>query len=86
MIVISQRDGTGRRFPRSAGMEAFVNLMDRMGSGEDAPPEQPLIAVADSGGWELLGARVVAVVLRDQQRGLDGPDRGPFGVTEEAPS
>ena len=46
MIVISQRDGTGRRFPRSAGMEAFVNLMDRMGAEEEAPPEHPLIAAA----------------------------------------
>ena len=46
MIVIPQRDGTERRFPRSAGMEAFVNLMDRMGSGEEAPPEHPLIAAA----------------------------------------
>ncbi len=46
MIVIPQRDGTERRFPRSAGMEAFVNLMNRKGSGEEAPPEHPLIAAA----------------------------------------
>ena len=48
MIVIPQRDGTERRFPRSAGMEAFVNLMDRMGSGEEALPEHPLIAAAEN--------------------------------------
>jgi hypothetical protein len=45
MVVVPQRDGTERRFPRSAGMEAFVNLMDRMGAGEEAP-EHPLIAAA----------------------------------------
>jgi hypothetical protein len=46
IIVIPQRDGTVRRFPSSAGEEAFVNLMDRLGAGEDAPPEHPLIAAA----------------------------------------
>ena len=45
-IAIPQRDGTVERFPRSAGMEAFINLMDRMGTGEEAPPEHPLIAAA----------------------------------------
>ena len=45
-IVIPQRDGTVARFPRSAGMEAYANLMDRMGAGEDAPEEHPLIAAA----------------------------------------
>jgi hypothetical protein len=54
-------------------MEAFVNLMDRMGSGEDAPPEQPLIAVADTGGWEPLGARVVAVVYATNSEGWTDP-------------
>jgi hypothetical protein len=46
MIEIPQKDGTVRRFPQSAGMEAFMNLMDRLGAGEDAPPEHPLIAAA----------------------------------------
>jgi hypothetical protein len=46
MIEIPQKDGTGRRFPQSAGMEAFMNLVDRLGAGEDAPPEHPLIAAA----------------------------------------
>ena len=27
-------------------MDAFINLMDRMGAGEDAPLEHPLIAAA----------------------------------------
>ncbi len=46
MIAIPQPDGTVARFPQSAGMDAFINLMDRMGAGEDAPPEHPLIAAA----------------------------------------
>jgi hypothetical protein len=46
MIEIPQRDGTVKRFPRSAGMDAYMNLMDRLGAGEDAPPEHPLIEAA----------------------------------------
>ncbi len=45
-IEIPQKDGTVKRFPQSEGMDAFLNLMDRMGAGEDAPPEHPLIAAA----------------------------------------
>jgi hypothetical protein len=46
MIEIPQRDGTIKRFPQTAGMDAFIYLMDRMGAGGDAPPEHPLIAAA----------------------------------------
>jgi hypothetical protein len=46
LIEIPQRDGTVKRFPQSAGMEAFMNLIDRLGAGEEAPPEHPLIAAA----------------------------------------
>jgi hypothetical protein len=46
MIEIPQNDGTARRFPQSAGMEAFMNLMDRLGAGKDAPSEHPLVAAA----------------------------------------
>ena len=46
MIVIPQLDGTVARFPQSAGMDAFINLMDRLGAGEGAAPEYPLIAAA----------------------------------------
>jgi hypothetical protein len=46
MIVITQRDGTVRRFPPDAGLEAFMNHMDRLGAGDDAPPEHPLIEAA----------------------------------------
>jgi len=42
-ISISQKDGTVRRFPQSAGLEAFINLMNRLGAGEKAPPEHPMI-------------------------------------------
>lgn len=45
-IVIPQRDGTVKKFPRPAGEEAFMNLMDRLGAGGGAPPEHPLIAAA----------------------------------------
>jgi len=43
VIVIPQREGPAR-FPKEAAKEAFVNLMDRLGAGEDAPPEHPMIA------------------------------------------
>jgi len=46
MIEIPQHAGTVARFPRSAGMDAFTNLFERLGAGEDAPPEHPLIAAA----------------------------------------
>jgi hypothetical protein len=49
MIVIPQRDGTVRRFPAGTDKEVFTNLMDRLGAGEDAPPEHPmLVAVRNS--------------------------------------
>ncbi len=54
MIEIPQKDGTVARFPQPAGMDAFINLMDRMGAGQDAPPEHPLIAAARNSsepGW-----------------------------------
>jgi hypothetical protein len=45
-IEIPQRDGTTARFPASAGMEAYMNFFERMGAGEDAPPEHPLLVAA----------------------------------------
>ena len=42
-LAIPQMDGTVRRFPQSASREAFINLMNRLGAGEEAPPEHPLI-------------------------------------------
>jgi len=44
MISIPQRDGTVRRFPAGTDKEAFTNLMDRLGAGEDTPPEHPMLA------------------------------------------
>ena len=46
MLVIPQRDGTVKRFPPGAGMDAYMNMMDRLGAGEDAPPEHPLVEAA----------------------------------------
>jgi hypothetical protein len=46
MIEIPQQDGTLKRFPQAASIKAFMNLMDRLGAGEYAPPEHPLIAAA----------------------------------------
>jgi len=46
MVEIPQQDGTVARFPQSALPEAYINSMDRLGAGEDAPPEHPLIAAA----------------------------------------
>jgi hypothetical protein len=46
MLVIPQRDGTVKRFPPGTGLYAYINFMDRLGAGEDAPPEHPLIEAA----------------------------------------
>jgi hypothetical protein len=46
MLLIPQSDGTVTRFPQSAGAEAFTNMMDRLGAGEEAPPEHPLLDAA----------------------------------------
>jgi hypothetical protein len=46
MIEIPQKDGTTARFPASAGIEAYMNFFERMGAGEDAPPEHPLLVAA----------------------------------------
>ncbi len=55
-ILIPQRDGTVRRFPKGADEEAFMNLMDRLGAGEDAPPEHPMVeAVRNSSDPEWSG-------------------------------
>jgi hypothetical protein len=45
-IEIPQRDSTVARFPLSDAEEAFMNCMERLGAGEDAPPEHPMIAAA----------------------------------------
>jgi hypothetical protein len=54
MIVILQQDGKIKRFPMSAGKEAFKNAWDRLGTGENAPPEHPLVVAARNSsdpGW-----------------------------------
>ena len=52
--MIPQRDGPPARFPASAAKDAFINLMERLGAGEDAPPEHRMLtAVRNSSdpGW-----------------------------------
>jgi hypothetical protein len=46
MVVIPQKDGSVARFPQSASADAVLNFFDRLGAGEDAPPEHPLLAAA----------------------------------------
>ena len=45
-VTITQRDGSVKRFPESALADAFLNSMERLGAGEDAPPEHPLLEAA----------------------------------------
>jgi hypothetical protein len=57
MIVIPQRDGTVRRFTEQDMKDAFVNLVDRGGAGDDAPPEHPILeAVRNSSDPEWLNS------------------------------
>ncbi len=46
MIFIPQQGGPPAKFPQSAYADAYVNIMERLGAGEDAPPEHPLIQAA----------------------------------------
>ncbi len=56
VIVIPQRAGTTARFPKEALRDSFANLMDRLGAGEDAPPEHPMIeAVRNSSEAKCAG-------------------------------
>jgi hypothetical protein len=48
VVSISQPDGPPVRFPEAALRHAYLNLMSRMGAGDDAPPEHPLIEAARS--------------------------------------
>lgn len=45
-IEIPLQDGTVKRFPASAARDAMINLSARMGAGENAPPEHPLLEAA----------------------------------------
>jgi hypothetical protein len=46
LVEIPQRDGAARRFPQSELAVAYINLMERLGAGEDAPPEHPVLVAA----------------------------------------
>jgi hypothetical protein len=49
MIAIPQKDGPQKLFTEQDMKDAFMNLFDRAGAGEDAPLEHPvLIAVCNS--------------------------------------
>jgi hypothetical protein len=43
MIEVLQHDGTVKRFPLSEVREAYLNWFDRLGAGDDAPPEHPML-------------------------------------------
>jgi hypothetical protein len=62
MIEIPQQDGTMTRFPRSAGLEAFTNLFDRMGAGED-----PLIVEARNTSESKWSAACAACAADDDE-------------------
>jgi hypothetical protein len=46
VVSIPQKDGTVKKFPHSALLDAYSNFYDRLGAGEDAPPEHELVAAA----------------------------------------
>ena len=43
MMEVLQHDGTVKRFPLSEVREAYLNWFDRLGAGDDAPPEHPML-------------------------------------------
>jgi hypothetical protein len=43
MIVLPQEDGAVKRFSQQDSVDAFINLCDRLGAGDDTPPEHPMI-------------------------------------------
>jgi hypothetical protein len=49
MIVIPQKDGTAKKFPKEAAYDAFMDNMARLRAshqGEDVSPEHPLTTAA----------------------------------------
>ncbi len=54
MVEIQQVDGSVKVFPEYELREAYSNFFDRLGAGDDAPPEHPLIEAARNSsdpGW-----------------------------------
>ncbi len=43
MIAIPQRDGSVKRFTEQDLEDALLNMVERAGAGEDAPPEHPVL-------------------------------------------
>jgi hypothetical protein len=63
IIEIPQRDGTVARFPETAIREAYLNAMDRIGAGPDAPPRHPLLEAARNSSdprWREVGPGLAA--------------------------
>jgi hypothetical protein len=46
MVEVPQHDGTVKRFPVGDLAAAYISLCDRLGAGEDAPSEHPLLVAA----------------------------------------
>ncbi len=46
LVAIQQQDGSVKRFPAYELQRALTNWYDRLGAGEDAPPEHPLLEAA----------------------------------------
>jgi hypothetical protein len=44
LIEIPQHGGGTKRFTQQDMEDAFVNMVERAGAGEDAPPEHPVLA------------------------------------------
>jgi hypothetical protein len=61
MLVIPQGDGTVKKFPSGAGIDACTNFMERLGAGEDAPPPSTRSLRQSE---ELQRPEVAALVLR----------------------
>jgi hypothetical protein len=45
-ILLPKEDSTVAKFPQPTAADALVNYFDRLGAGEDAPPEHPLTEAA----------------------------------------
>jgi hypothetical protein len=61
VVEIPQQDGTVARFPESALRDCYINIMDRLSAGEDAPDRHPLVTAARNSSdphWRELYADV----------------------------
>ena len=61
VVSIPQVDGSVRRFPEYELREAYSNLMQRLGAGDDAEPEHPLVEAARNSSDPAWTSSVYAV-------------------------